>query len=73
MPHNYTSISLHMLNSEQHHQFFLELFDTDPSLINALNSEQRRRLYSVLIAIDPSLTESLLDTHSAVRGIINEQ
>ncbi|CAG8672596.1 25_t:CDS:2, partial [Cetraspora pellucida] len=60
-------------NSEQRHQLFLELFDTDPSLTNALNSEQHHRLYFVLIAIDPSLTEPLLDARSAVRGMINEQ
>ncbi|CAG8848952.1 35998_t:CDS:2, partial [Gigaspora margarita] len=59
--------------SEQCRQFFLELFDMDPSLLNALNPEQRHRLYSVLIAIDLSLTEPLLDAHSAVRGMINEQ
>ncbi|CAG8658880.1 8295_t:CDS:2, partial [Cetraspora pellucida] len=73
MPYNNISINIHTLNSEQHHQFFLELFDMEPSLLNALNSEQRRRLHSVLIAIDPSLTEPLLDARSAVRGIINEQ
>ncbi|CAG8513174.1 17303_t:CDS:10 [Gigaspora margarita] len=47
-----------MLNSEQRRQFFLELFDTDLSLINALNSKQ---------------CQLFLDAHSAVRGIINEQ
>ncbi|RIB25577.1 hypothetical protein C2G38_2165569 [Gigaspora rosea] len=61
MPYNNTSINIYTLNSEQRHQVFLELFDTDPSLINALNSELYHRLYSVLIAIDPSLTESLLE------------
>ncbi|CAG8497863.1 2344_t:CDS:1, partial [Gigaspora rosea] len=73
MPYNNTSINIHTLNSEQRCQFFLELFDMDPSLINALNSEQRHRLNFVLIAIDPLFTESLLDARSAVLGIINEQ
>ncbi|KAF0397770.1 sel1 repeat domain-containing protein [Gigaspora margarita] len=73
MPQNNLSINIHTFSTEQHRQFFLELFDLDPTLPNALNYEQRHRLYSVLIAIKPSLAESLLDPRCAVRGIANEQ
>ncbi|CAG8467327.1 3991_t:CDS:10 [Racocetra fulgida] len=69
MPYN----NIHTLSSEQRRQFFLELFDTDPSLLNALNHEQHRRLYSVLIAINPSFMEPLLDARSTVRDMINKQ
>ncbi|CAG8795710.1 19941_t:CDS:2, partial [Racocetra persica] len=58
---------------EQYHQFFLELFDKDPTLSNLLSYEQHHRLYSVLIAIEPSFADSLLDTYSALCGVINEQ
>ncbi|KAF0530584.1 hypothetical protein F8M41_012075 [Gigaspora margarita] len=73
MPQNNLSINIHTFSTEQRCQFFLELFDLDPTLPNALNYEQRRRLHSVLIAIEPSLAESLLDPRSAVRGIANKQ
>ncbi|CAG8553476.1 13493_t:CDS:2, partial [Racocetra fulgida] len=62
-----------MLNSEQRRQLFLALINADPTLPNVLNSERRRQLYAVLVAIDPALVQPLLDSCSAVRGIINEQ
>ncbi|CAG8750230.1 17733_t:CDS:2, partial [Racocetra persica] len=57
----------------EYHQFFLELFDKDPTLPNSLSYKQYHRLYSVLIAIEPSLADPLLDAHSALRGVINKQ
>ncbi|CAG8642424.1 45450_t:CDS:10 [Gigaspora margarita] len=59
MPQNNLSINIHTFSTEQCRQFFLELFDLDPTLPNVLNYEQRRQLHSVLIAIEPSLAESL--------------
>ncbi|CAG8496257.1 7506_t:CDS:2, partial [Cetraspora pellucida] len=73
MPQNNLSININTLNAEQRCQFFIELFDLDPTLPNALNHEQCHQLHSVLIAIEPSLVESLLDARSAVRGIANKQ
>ncbi|CAG8657497.1 11246_t:CDS:10, partial [Dentiscutata heterogama] len=73
MENHNLSVNIHMLNSEQRRQLFLALIDADPTLPNVLNSERRHRLYAVLVAIDPTLAQPLLDSRSAVHGIINEQ
>jgi len=62
-------LDVYALPTEQRQQFFLALLDADPTLPNVLNSEQCHQLYVMLITID----SSLVDAHSAVHGITNEQ
>ncbi|CAG8523088.1 11985_t:CDS:2 [Gigaspora rosea] len=73
MDNHNLSVNIHTFNSEQRRQLFLALINADPTLPNMLNSERCHRLYAVLVAIDPALAQPLLDSRSAVRGIINEQ
>ncbi|CAB4386733.1 unnamed protein product [Rhizophagus irregularis] len=65
------NIQIDKLTCEQRQQFFLALFNNEPSLLNVLNTEQRQKLYTALMTIDPSLKS--LNAHSTIYGTTNEQ
>ncbi|CAB4381201.1 unnamed protein product [Rhizophagus irregularis] len=65
------NIQIDKLTCEQRQQFFLALFNNEPSLLNVLNTEQQQKLYTALMTIDPSLKS--LNAHSTIYGTTNEQ